>query len=336
MHKAKKTISTSYIEPLLESFQHFDIDRQTALAAAQLPLELTQRSITLEQYQQLLSYVLQYVDHAQLSSYLIKQTEMTRHDLLGLLVMCGLTLRNAIKAAMRFYRLQIKFIRLSYTEKNGYGTIRVEPDGVQDTAKIFTLSMTLLALLKAKQDLIGSSTEKDRVSLICGPICSDHLSPLLQETEVTYNQPFYALSIPKSTLDTKLKSANQITFELLQKQCEHTLAQQTPNQSIDTKVSLLLQDIKDTFPDLSQMASLLAMSPRTLSRQLSKADTNYQSLLDQEKIVRSKELLLYTKMSITDIANQLYFSDSSYFSKVFKKHMAMSPKQYRVDNKHMH
>lgn len=332
MAKPKKTISTSYIRPLLDDFEHFNIDRAKALDAAQLPYDLDQRAITLEQYQLLLTYVLAHVHDNDLAARLISQTEMTRHDLLGLLVMCGLTLRNAIKAAMRFYRLQIKFIRLSYREEDDFGIIRIEPDGVSGIAEAFTLKMTMLALLKAKEDLIGASIEKDLVRLSCPEIKTDSLNTSFQHTELSFNQPFYELAIPIDTLNTKLKSANQITFEMLQKQCEHTLAQQTPDQPIDTKVSLLLHDIKDTFPDLSQMASLLAMSPRTLSRQLSHLNASYQTLLDKEKIVRSKELLLYTKMSITDIATQLYFSDSSYFSKVFKKHMTMSPKQYRLEN----
>lgn len=37
-------------------------------------------------------------------------------------------------------------------------------------------------------------------------------------------------------------------------------------------------------------------------------------------------------MSLADIGARLQFNDQSYFTKVFKKHTGMTPKQFRTQN----
>lgn len=326
MSPSKKTISYSYIEPLISI-----VEKQQISLNHQIDYLLDphfKKPISLLDYQILLTCILESENTFHLAHSIISDTEMTRHDILGLLVMCGLTLKQALKAMLKFYRLQVKFIRLNYEEQADHGLIKIETEGLEGSAAEFTLFMSILAMLKAKNDLIGP-TEIEQVYLPFAE--SENITQLdiLKPCQLYFNQPFYGLAFHFKTLNTKLKTANQITFEMLQKQCEQTLAQQSTSMPIDLRVSALLHDIQDLFPDLSQMASLLHISSRTLSRQLKQCDTSYQTLLDKEKIRRSKELLKLTDLSITDIASKLYFSDSSYFTKVFKKMVGQSPSDYR-------
>jgi len=327
MSKAKKTISFTYIEPLISlvNEKHINLDKKIAYLQSQNHT----KPINIADYELLVDNILHTQDAHSLAHHIITQTEMTRHDILGLLVMCGFSLKHAIKATLKFYRMQIKFIRLSFSEENNYGMIKIDSDGIEGAAANFTLFMAILAILKAKNDLIGASEHIDQIYLPIESSEEINALPIFQKVELHFNQPFYAIAFHHNTLNTKLKTANQMTFEMLKKQCEHTLAQQSSDQPLDTRVSHLLHDVKDMFPDMAQMSSLLNISTRTLSRQLKQYNTSYQALLDNEKIQRSKELLKLTDMSITDISNQLYFSDSSYFTKVFKKNVGESPSSYR-------
>lgn len=51
--------------------------------------------------------------------------------------------------------------------------------------------------------------------------------------------------------------------------------------------------------------------------------------VQRERIEEAKKLLTLTDYPITDIAAWLNFSDQSYFNKVFKKWIGMTPKDYR-------
>jgi AraC-like DNA-binding protein len=49
------------------------------------------------------------------------------------------------------------------------------------------------------------------------------------------------------------------------------------------------------------------------------------------RIERAKHLLVETALPIIDIGRQVGFTDQSYFTAVFQKHMATTPKAYRAD-----
>ena len=51
--------------------------------------------------------------------------------------------------------------------------------------------------------------------------------------------------------------------------------------------------------------------------------------LNRFRILRACELLKTTSVSITEIAAQVGFEDSSYFGRVFQQHVGSSPKKYR-------
>ena len=56
-------------------------------------------------------------------------------------------------------------------------------------------------------------------------------------------------------------------------------------------------------------------------------------LIDEKMIIEIKKLLLHTDLTATEVAYTLNFSDQSYFSKFFKKHVGMTPGDFRVNKK---
>lgn len=52
-------------------------------------------------------------------------------------------------------------------------------------------------------------------------------------------------------------------------------------------------------------------------------------LVNEKKVLEIKRLLMFTDLSVTEISEELNFSDQSYFAKYFKKIVGLSPKQYR-------
>ncbi|GBU11151.1 AraC family transcriptional regulator [Erysipelotrichaceae bacterium] len=81
---------------------------------------------------------------------------------------------------------------------------------------------------------------------------------------------------------------------------------------------------------LSDAASLVHLSPGYFSRIFSKeVGMPYSVYLMQLKVDWSKQLLEKTTLSVTQISDELGFSDPSYFIKVFKKQEAITPLLYR-------
>ena len=81
---------------------------------------------------------------------------------------------------------------------------------------------------------------------------------------------------------------------------------------------------------LHMVADEIGLSASHLSALFSEVvGVSFQDYLCNLRIEESKRLLLSTNYSLSDIAHAMGFPDQSYFSKVFKKAVGVSPGKYR-------
>ncbi len=81
---------------------------------------------------------------------------------------------------------------------------------------------------------------------------------------------------------------------------------------------------------LAQTAKYLGVSQSHLSREFVKyTGENPIYYLTKVRLEKSVELLNSTDMNLSDISEACGFSNDNYFSKVFKKHMKISPSEFR-------
>ena len=81
---------------------------------------------------------------------------------------------------------------------------------------------------------------------------------------------------------------------------------------------------------LEEVAEALGISPTYLSR-LFKRETGQclQDFINEERVKRAANLLRYSEMVLTEIAQYVNFPNQSYFGKIFKKYTNMTPRAYR-------
>jgi AraC-like DNA-binding protein len=81
---------------------------------------------------------------------------------------------------------------------------------------------------------------------------------------------------------------------------------------------------------LDQIAGMLGISSSYLSR-LFKKDTGmcFQDYVNEVKVERSSNLLLYSNETLSMIAEYVNFPSQSYFGKIFKERRGMTPRQFR-------
>ncbi len=85
------------------------------------------------------------------------------------------------------------------------------------------------------------------------------------------------------------------------------------------------------LPSVKECAKNLNLSPNYLSDLLKKeTGKNTQEHIHLKLIEESKNLLLSSNKSISEIAYSFGYSSPQYFSKVFKKHTNLSPTEFRV------
>ena len=94
---------------------------------------------------------------------------------------------------------------------------------------------------------------------------------------------------------------------------------------VDRAIRLLLNR-EDASVD--RVADTLGISPRTLQHRLKQSDTSYQNLFDIARIDLALEYLNDSDLNLMAISERLGFTDAAAFSRFFKKHLKLSPRDY--------
>lgn len=78
-------------------------------------------------------------------------------------------------------------------------------------------------------------------------------------------------------------------------------------------------------------ADKLSITPKHLSRVIKEHSMSTASeWIDNYVILEAKALLKSTTMTVVQISDELNFSDNAFFARYFRRHVGMSPKEYRT------
>ena len=151
--------------------------------------------------------------------------------------------------------------------------------------------------------------------------------------EYQNNQDEFSKDLLMSQLDTLLKYANRYyKRQFLNRTDMSTETVSRFNDAIrayfeDGKMDLI------GVPKIEDIASELKMSARYLSDTL-KAETGKSALehIHLYLLDEAKHLLLNPDLTVAEVAYQLGFDYPQYFSRLFKKKIGQSPKEYREQN----
>ena len=62
-------------------------------------------------------------------------------------------------------------------------------------------------------------------------------------------------------------------------------------------------------------------------------DITFTDYIAKQKLEMAKQLLAETNLTVAEIAERLSYSNAQNFIRLFKKHMEITPGQYRKQNK---
>lgn len=121
---------------------------------------------------------------------------------------------------------------------------------------------------------------------------------------------------------------------ILSKALEYTTAskQSTPTQdSIYVKFCSMLNEDAKVVNHVAHYASTLNTSPQNLNAACKKnGNLTASEVLAGYIIKEAKRLLFYTANSVSEVGFELGFSDKSNFSKYFKRHTGITPREFRM------
>ncbi len=117
--------------------------------------------------------------------------------------------------------------------------------------------------------------------------------------------------------------------QMLQRALPLTVLQYRRDRLLVQRVRQALVSQPEETHNADDLAALLAMSPRTLHRQLNEEGASLQALKDEVRQARAIDLLLRTQRPIKQVAQAAGFQNDKSFIRAFRGWTGTSPAEFR-------
>jgi AraC-like DNA-binding protein len=136
--------------------------------------------------------------------------------------------------------------------------------------------------------------------------------------------------IEREFLDRQVPAADQRLYRIIKRYLERILEEMPPEHGVLPSVRrAIAESMRDGEPNLARVAKKMAMSPRTLQRQMKEHDVEFKGLVDDTRRRFAMGYLRDRRNTLTEIAFLLGYSEASAFTRAFKRWTGATPLAYR-------
>jgi AraC-like DNA-binding protein len=150
---------------------------------------------------------------------------------------------------------------------------------------------------------------------------------------VEFSRPKPCLVLPRSELHNPLIGACAELAQLNDNLSNTYLARLEKDDIVTRVRQKIIEFLPHGSCSRDMVADALALSPTTLQFKLSERGTSFHDLLDATRKELSSGYVQQSSLSITEIAFLLGFSDTSNFTRAFKRWQGVSPTLFRSGEK---
>lgn len=307
-----------------------EIARHNEISPTQL--EQPDNAITAEQHSGVLRAALTASKDSGLGLKLGLQRSIATLDQLAYLMMSSATLRNSNEAGLRYQNYSGRFsgnlIITSFSEIEGEGCYQIDAKATLGELRLLAVEDILSNIITTCRWVLGKNLPVTR--LRCdypAPPHADRYNEIFQ-CPIQFDAPGTQLFFEAAILDLPLPQSSPLSAALYERLCEEKSISRNQGDVAWRVWQIIVRD-PAAPPGLEAAARELHCSPRTLSRKLLAQGWQYQQLIDQVREIHARRYLSDPTVSITRIAQQLGYADSSGFHRAFKKWTGHSPKAFR-------
>ena len=244
---------------------------------------------------------------------------------LGYAMLTSKTLRTALERMDRYHRVitDEQPVKFDETEAGLTVSLVFSHDIPERNDAVLALIMSICRL--------NYITDLEPVSVTFThpmPSCSARFFEYFQ-APVIFEASANSLTLPIAAVDKNLPGSHPQLAELNDQVMIEYLAK-LDHDNITHKVKAVIIDMLPSGNVTDEnVARELYMSSRTLQRHLQREDTTYTTLLNEIRQDLAEQYLTEQNISLTEIAFLLGFSESSAFSRAFKRWIGVSSSEYR-------
>jgi AraC-like DNA-binding protein len=235
----------------------------------------------------------------------------------------------ALDLALRFVPLTFAFTLITRQEVDGLCVLSFgEPEGVAPRTRQFLVERDMAAAARLLHETFGPGGELRRFTLKVHEPFDGAAGggDWLARVPIARGAPANSLAFDQRLLASPLPQANAVTVAMCEQACAQLMAKRQSRLGTAQLVRQYLGALPAGLPPaLPQVARMLNLSERTLKRRLQEEGSSFRVLLAEVQDRRAAELLADGRLSLTEIAERLGFSDLSSFSQAYKRRFGVAP-----------
>lgn len=333
------SIPVSYAVLLLEIMADKGVDSHELLKKSKIQHHaLLQDRITPRQWSRLVWESLQLAGHEGLGYEYGLALRLTAHGPMGFALMSCVNFKQAIELVLQFFSMRLRHYQIIFEEDLEQSSLEIaelHPVIAHQADQIFLLRRFFYeCLMIGVVQTVNFLTHEDysKVSIHFDwsePEYHSRYQNMLPH--VHFNQSKNIIYFQTEILYVAMFMADSIAFHQSLQQClieQQYFVQKISDITLQVKSKLILTPEKG-YPRLDDIAASLALSNRTLKRNLLGVGTSYSILLDEIRQHDAKDLLRKSDMSIQQISHYLGYGQPTNFTRAFKKWVGVSPLEFR-------
>lgn len=218
---------------------------------------------------------------------------------------------------------------------------------ISDGAALFTYSIYQPQVESADQISDGAiAVTVNALRTLCGSewnpteVLLPRTAPVDQEpyrrhfrAPVRFNQESATIVFSAQDLDIRIAGADPMVRALLEERIQQLKGAQGSEFSDDIR-RLLRSRLTSNRCSADDIADLLAMHRRTLSRRLKGSGMGYRAIANEIRFEIARQLLTDTQVPLAQIAAALGYSEASAFTRAFRRWSGQTPKTWRGECHH--
>ena len=318
--------------PLIQLLEEQGREVAPFLEAAEIPrfaLEEPAFPIRLDQEIKFTELALAKLDLPASGLIVGERYHLSMFGVLGLAAACAPTPFELVRTILTYPALAWGMFETSLWRDEEYGYLVFEENAGLGECGPFFIERDVMCGVIMTRDVLGQSYHPARVRF--RHKAPEDLTPYLETfgCEVLFDQPVNEVQVPSAVWNTPLPQANDMSRRFFENQCRkisETLAAPLDYAGI---VRARLK-AANPIPSLSELASALYLTERTLQRRLAAEHVRFSDLLQETRLARAREYLLRANLGMDDIAERLGFKDAVAFSHAFKEWTGTSPGHFRA------
>lgn len=330
------TVPVRYTALLCDCVEPLDSDRRAVLAGAGLAADLLDypdTSMTLTELGALLEQVQEVTGRYDLGFEVGRRIDLTAHGALGQLIQHCATIDQALRLGSRFSSLVTPSFVIEYRRHQQCAEVAYRPVAAM-TAELmrFMFECHAVGLHNLLTTLMaGRMRAYDVYFSIHAPAHAGRYREMAP-ARVHFGAaqlPELRIVIDSKQLDLPIVTAAPKLVPLWENRCKALVDHTTQEQPWSEWVQLILSEAEDCQPSLEQLAALLNVGPRTLSRYLRGEQQSFRALSNRVRYERACRLLNESRTPVSQIAYRLGYQGVSAFTDAFRRSSGTSPRGYR-------